>query len=182
MTQRTPLLSRTLRPTLTALAALAVTGLAAETAAATTEPAGAETDFARAVAAALAETGDGIVTSYEADRTGYDVEVRLSDGSDVDVDLDADFTVARVQPDTDTDDDDDDDGDDDDDDDQVSESTDLLRAYDVVVGVADGGTVVSIEIDDARGYDAEVELDDGGELEIHLDEAFDVVRTEGDDD
>ena len=147
-------------------------GLLAAPAAAITEPAAPDTDFARAVEAALAETGEGIVTSYEAERTGYDVEVRLADGSDVDVDLDLDFAVERVRPDVEQD----------DDDEQVAESTDLAAAYEAVVAEVGDGTVVSIELDDDGGYDADVTLADGSELEVHLGDTFDVVRTERDDD
>jgi hypothetical protein len=156
-------------PTVAALTALAAVGLAAAPVAATSESASPDTDFARAVEAALAETGEGIVTSYEAERTGYDVEVRLADGSDVDVDLDLDFAVERVRPDVEQD----------DDDEQVAESTDLAAAYEAVVREVGDGTVVSI--DDDGGYDADVTLTDGSQLEVHLDDTFDVVRTERDD-
>jgi uncharacterized membrane protein YkoI len=159
-------------PTLTALAALAGVGLVAGPVAATSEPAAPDSDFARAVDTALAETGEGVVTSYEAERTGYDVEVRLADGSDVDVDLDADFAVVRVRPDTERV----------DDAEPITQSTDLDAAYDAVVAEVAGGTVVSIELDDDGGYDADFTLDDGSEVEVHLDDAFDVVRTERDDD
>ena len=158
-------------PTLTALAALVGVGLVAGPVAATSEPAAPDSDFARAVDAALAETGEGVVTSYEVERTGYDVEVRLADGSDVDVDLDADFAVVRVRPDTERD-----------DAEQITQPTDLAAAYDAVVAEVAGGTVVSIELDDDGGYDADVTLDDGSEVEVHLDDASDVVRTERDDD
>ena len=70
----------------------------------------------------------------------------------------------------------------DDDDEQVAESTDLAAAYEAVVAEVGDGTVVSIELDDDGGYDADVTLADGSELEVHLDDTFDVVRTERDDD
>ena len=178
MTNRFPLPTVT---TLIALAAsgLAVVGLAAVPASATSGPADNDSEFSLAVEAALAETGDGVVTSFEAERSGYDVEVRLADGSDVDVDLDADFAVVQVRPDVERD---------DDNNNPVSETVDQARAYDAVIahvaseGV-DNGTVVSIELDDDGGYDADVTLDDGGgKVEVHLDDTFDVLRTERDDD
>ena len=51
----------------------------------------------RATDAALAETGEGTVTDVEVDDGGYDVEVRLADGTEIDVDLDADFAVVRTE-------------------------------------------------------------------------------------
>ncbi len=69
-------------------------------------------DVDRASAAALAETGNGTVSSVELDDGGYEVEVRLADGTEVDVDLDGDFAVVHTSTD-DPDDDSDDDSDDD---------------------------------------------------------------------
>src|SRR5688500_16101420 len=106
-------------PTVAALTAPAGVGLLAAPVAATTSrsaPPAPDDDYARAVEAALAETGEGIATSFEAERTGYDVEVRLADSSDVDVDLDLDFAVERVRPDLEQD-----------DDEHVAESADLSR-------------------------------------------------------
>jgi uncharacterized membrane protein YkoI len=171
-------------PTVTTLAALTasgliVVGLAGVPAAAASPapPTGTDREFSRAVEAALVETGAGVATSFEAGRSGYDVEVRLADGSDVDVDLDAEFAVVRVRPDLEPD----------NDSDPVAETVDLARAYDAVIAhVANervgGGTVASIELDDDGGYDADVTLDDGAEIEVHLDDTFDVLRTERDDD
>ena len=53
-------------------------------------------DLDRASAAALAETGNGTVSSVELDDGGYEVEVRLADGTEVDVDLDGDFAVVHT--------------------------------------------------------------------------------------
>src|SRR5687767_5762429 len=106
-------------PTVAALTSLAALGLAAAPVAAASDAAAPDNDFARAIDAALSETGEGVVTSFEAERTGYDIEVRLADGSDVDVDLDADFAVVRVRPDVERD----------GDADRVVDSVDLSRAY-----------------------------------------------------
>ncbi len=56
-------------------------------------------DVDRASAAALAETGNGTVSSVELDDGGYEVEVRLADGTEVDVDLDGDFAVVHTSTD-----------------------------------------------------------------------------------
>ena len=53
----------------------------------------------QATDAALAKTGEGTVTDVEVDDGGYDVEVRLADGTEIDVDLDADFAVLRTEQD-----------------------------------------------------------------------------------
>jgi len=67
-------------------------------------------DLERAATAAAAEVGDGTVTAIEHDRGGYDVEIRLPDGTEVDVALDDGFAVVRTHVDDhDRDNDDDDD-------------------------------------------------------------------------
>ena len=60
--------------------------------------------YDRAVAAALEHTGGGEVTETEIgdDGAAYEVEVRLSDGSQVEVNLDADFVVTGSAPDDDS--------------------------------------------------------------------------------
>jgi uncharacterized membrane protein YkoI len=50
----------------------------------------------RASAAALAETGGGEVLAIEVDGSGYEVDVRRTDGSHVDIDLDATFAVIHT--------------------------------------------------------------------------------------
>ena len=51
--------------------------------------------------AALAATGGGTVTEVGADDHGYDVEVRMDDGTERDVDLDESFAVIRLETDDD---------------------------------------------------------------------------------
>ena len=46
--------------------------------------------------AALSAAGGGTVTDVERDSTGYDVEVRLDDGTEVEVDLATDFSVLHT--------------------------------------------------------------------------------------
>ena len=63
----------------------------------------------RASAAALTHTGGGRVTETEVgdEESLYEVEVTMSDGSQVDVQLDADFQVVGSEADSDTEADDD---------------------------------------------------------------------------
>ena len=53
--------------------------------------------LARASEAALAATGGGQVTSVEADDHGYDVEIRMDDGTERDVELDDAFAVIHTE-------------------------------------------------------------------------------------
>lgn len=151
--------------------ALVATGLNTGAAYGTTEPPTSDTDLARASEAALAESGQGTVTSFEVDRDGYDVEVRLSDGTDLDVDLDLDFVVVRTRA-------DDQDGEDRNID---TDNVDLQQASDAALGEVGEGTVVSVEVDEGGGYDVEIVLDNRAELDIDLNADFEVVRTERDD-
>ena len=46
-----------------------------------------------------------------------------------------------------------------------------------------GGTVVETEVgDDGAAYGVEIRLDDGSQVEVNLDENFDVIGQEADDD
>jgi len=153
------------------LAALASFGgiAAADGPAGSTTPS--DNDLSRASDAALAETGEGIVTGFEVDRNGYDVEVLLDDATEIDVDLDGSFAVVNTHTDA-------------HDDDEFMGSVadiDLQQAYDAALTEAGGGTVTSVDVDSRGGYDVEVRLDDNSEIEIELDSSFEVVRTERDD-
>lgn len=66
--------------------------------------------YTQAVEAALAHTGGGEVTETEIgdDGAAYEVEIRLSDGSEVEVELDDGFNVIGSEPDDDADGDSDD--------------------------------------------------------------------------
>jgi hypothetical protein len=59
--------------------------------------------YDRAVEAALAHTGGGVVTETEVgdDGAAYEVEIRLDDGSQVEVELDDSFAVIGSGPDDD---------------------------------------------------------------------------------
>jgi uncharacterized membrane protein YkoI len=142
-------------------------------------------DLARATAAALAAAGDGTVTGVELDDGGYEVEVRLTDGTEIDVELDGDFTVVRTESD-DADDDSNDGADADSD--NGADSDDLpvgdaerQQAVDAALAEVGAGDVTDVEHDDG-GYDVEVRLSDGTEIDVELDREFTVTRAEHDDD
>ena len=137
-------------------------------------------DVDRASAAALAETGNGTVSSVELEDGGYEVEVRLADGTEVDVELDGDFAVVHTSTD-DPDDVSDDESDDGSDSDNVAVGdAERQTATDAALAETGEGTVTDVEIDDG-GYDVEVRLADGTEIDVDLDADFAVVRTEQDD-
>jgi uncharacterized membrane protein YkoI len=154
------------------------------------DPSVGEPQHQQASEAALAATGGGTVTEVERDDDaagGYDVEIRLDDGTEVDVDLDRAFAVVRTEPDDDADGDDadaddaDDADDRDDRDDAPVPDADRQRAADAALAETGGGTVVDVEHDDAgEGYEVEVLLDDGRDVDVHLDARFRVTGTDPD--
>jgi uncharacterized membrane protein YkoI len=59
----------------------------------------------------------------------------------------------------------------------------LARASAVALEEAGGGRVTETEAGDEEGaYEVEVTLEDGRQVDVHLDERFRVLKTEGDDD
>lgn len=69
-----------------------------------------------------------------------------------------------------------------DDDEPLTGST-LDSAVDAALAETGGGTVTETEIgDDGAAYSVEVRLDDGRQVEVNLDEDFDVIGQETDDD
>jgi len=166
--------------TATAIAAVLVGG--ATVAAAQSQDDVTGDDLALAGAAALAEADGETITEVDVDANGYDVEVRRADGTRIDVDLDHDFNVLRSQPDDDRDDDRDDDGvdRDDDSDDVAVTNADREQASQAALAETGGGTVTDVERDH-DGYDVEVRLDDGSEIDLDLANDFEVLRTEVDD-
>ena len=59
---------------------------------------------------------------------------------------------------------------------------DLDRASEVAINHLGGGTVTETEIEDEESYyEVEVTLDDGSQVDVQLDENFNVVGTEKDD-
>lgn len=141
----------------------------------------------QAEAAALeAAGGQGTVTEVElADDgdSGYEVDVDRPDGSSVEVALTDAFEVISVEE-------DDDEREDEGEDEDVPITGDTLeQVTTAALAHTEGGTVTETEVEDGEEeafYEVEVTLDNGQEVELELDEKFNVVgeetESEGDDD
>lgn len=69
------------------------------------------------------------------------------------------------------------------DDDKPLTGTALERATDAALEHTGGGSVIETEVgDDGAAYGVEIRLDDGSQVEVNLDENFDVIGQEADDD
>ena len=69
------------------------------------------------------------------------------------------------------------------DDDEPITGPALDRAIAAALAHTGGGTVTETEIgDDGAAYSVEVRLDDGSQVEVNLDDAFNVIGQEADDD
>ena len=69
------------------------------------------------------------------------------------------------------------------DDDQPITGAALDKATEAALAHTGGGTVTETEIgDDGAAYGVEVRLDDGRQVEVNLDESFNVIGEEADDD
>ena len=69
------------------------------------------------------------------------------------------------------------------DDDQPLTGTTRDRAIAAALEATGGGTVTETEVgDDGAAYSVEVQLADGSQVEVNLDENFDVIGQEPDDD
>lgn len=69
------------------------------------------------------------------------------------------------------------------DDDTPLTGTDLDRAVEAALAETGGGTVTETEVgDDGAAYGVEVRLEDGRQVEVNLDENFEVIGQEADDD
>jgi uncharacterized membrane protein YkoI len=69
------------------------------------------------------------------------------------------------------------------DDEQPLTGSTLERATDAALAHTGGGTVVETETgDDGAAYNVEIQLDDGSQVEVNLDESFEVIGQEADDD
>ncbi|HSE81931.1 MAG TPA: hypothetical protein VLA87_09665 [Gaiellaceae bacterium] len=69
------------------------------------------------------------------------------------------------------------------DDEQPLTGSTLQRATDAALAHTGGGTVVETETgDDGAAYSVEVQLGDGSQVEVNLDESFEVIGSEADDD
>ena len=148
-----------------------------------------------ATAAALAHTGGGTVTETEMDDDDgyYEVEVALDDGSQVAVHLDESFNVLGQEADDDgADDQDDDAGEADDDADDAEDQAEgedtpitadaLQQARAAALEYVGEGEVTDSEVGDEEGYyEIEITLDDGSQVDVHLDENFNVLDQQADD-
>lgn len=153
-------------------------------------------DLDRASSAAIAEIGGGTVTAAERDDDGlklYELDLVGSDGTEYEVRLDADFAVVSVDR---------DDSDGSGRDDSVDDSggsagtgtddgtnrvdpddlvgAELEQASAAALAAVGSGTVTEAErSDDAdHAYEVEVTLADGTDVDVELDAAFTVVRTD----
>jgi hypothetical protein len=69
------------------------------------------------------------------------------------------------------------------DDDRPLRGSDRDRATAAALGHVGEGTVTETEIgDDGAAYEVEIRLDDGSQVEVELDDSFEVVGSESDDD
>ena len=69
------------------------------------------------------------------------------------------------------------------DDDKPLTGTSLEKATKAALAHTGGGTVVETEAgDDGAAYGVEIRLDDGTQVEVNLDENFNVIGREADDD
>jgi uncharacterized membrane protein YkoI len=69
------------------------------------------------------------------------------------------------------------------DDDRPLTGSDLERATRAALAHTGGGTVIETEVgDDGAAYGVEIRLPDGSVVEVALDEGFDVIGEEADDD
>jgi len=69
------------------------------------------------------------------------------------------------------------------DDDKPLTGSSLEKATAAALAHTGGGTVVETEVgDDGAAYGVEVRLDDGSVVEVNLDENFEVIGSEADDD
>jgi hypothetical protein len=144
----------------------------------------------QASAAALAHTGEGTVTDTEVEdeESAFEVEVTLDDGSQVDVQLDQDFNVVSSDADddagddaSDADDDDADDADDVGDSDEPITGSALEQASAAALAHTGEGTVTETEAgDEDSAYEVEVTLNDGTQVDVQLDENFNVVSDDKD--
>lgn len=152
-------------------------------------------DAENAAAAALDHTGEGEVTETETGDSGaaYSAEVRLDDGTQVEVNLDASFAVVGSAADADGPGDieeevaepaateADDDGSDADETDIAITGPDLERASRVALDHLGEGRVTGTEVgDEDTYYEIEVTLDDGSQVDVQLDEGFNVVSADPD--
>ena len=68
-------------------------------------------------------------------------------------------------------------------DEQPLTGSNLEQATDAALAHTGGGTVVETETgDDGAAYSVEIQLEDGSQVEVNLNESFEVIGSEADDD
>ncbi len=126
------------------------------------------TDLESAIEAALRAAGGGVATSIDVEDQGWEVDVRLDDGSDVDVRVPlSGEPVVRA----------------DDDEDRSSDApldpARIAAISDAAIAAAGGGTVLSIETEDDGQVRFEVEVAQGdGDVDVELAEDLAVVSVD----
>jgi uncharacterized membrane protein YkoI len=130
-------------------------------------------DLEAAITAALAEVGPGTVIDADTDDNAdyaYEIDVLLDGGSVVEVKLDSSLNVVSTQS--------DDRGDSGSSgDDAVPEADAVERASAAALAHVGSGTVVGVELSDDGDhvYQVEIDLVDGDDVDVELDEDFAVV-------
>ena len=126
------------------------------------------TDLETAIKAAIRAAGGGVATSIDVEDQGWEVDVRLDDGSDVDVRVPlSGEPVVRA----------------DDDEDRSSDApldpARIAAISDAAIAAAGGGTVVSIETEDDGQVRFEVEVAQGdGDIDVELAEDLTAVSVD----
>jgi uncharacterized membrane protein YkoI len=148
----------------------------------------------KASAAALASTGGGRVTGTEVgdEESYYEVEVTTQDGRKVDVQLDRQFKVVSSDSDEQERGDDEDDDEGEEDDDEVEDRKEkevpitgeaLEKARAAALASTGGGRVTGTEVGDEESYyEVEVTTEDGRRIDVQLDEQFEVVSSDSDEE
>lgn len=126
--------------------------------------------LADAIDVAIAEVSGEGATSIEVERGGWDVDVRLADGTEVEVRV-AEDGAAAVR--------DQDDDRDDRDRDPLLDTSKLSDIIDAALEAAGGGRIESISTDDDRvRYDVSVDLGNGEDVDVELDEKLAVLEVD----
>ena len=151
-------------------------------------------DIDRASAVAIDHLGGGQVSDTEIgdEESYYEVEITRDDGGQVDVQLDENFNIVDSEEDLGTEEElgteDDADAEDDgsaeessSDSDAPIPGSDIERASAAAIAHLGGGRVTDLEVGDEESYyEVEVTLDDGRQVDVQLDETFNIVGTDED--
>lgn len=123
--------------------------------------------LADAIDAAVGEVSGQGATSIEVERGGWDVDVRLADGTEAEVRVTVGGTVTVHETDREHD------------GDPLLETSKIPSIIVAALAAAGGGTVESIATDDDRArYDVSVDLGDGRDADVELDEALGVIEVD----